>query len=152
MATSPVPQGYHSITPYLAIDGAAEAISWYCRLLGATEVMRMEDGGRIGHAEIRIGDSHLMLSDEFADMGHQGPKARGGTTVALMLYLDDVDGVFRRAINAGATEERAVADQFYGDRTGTLIDPFGHRWYLSTHVEDVAPEEMERRMAAMATG
>ena len=152
MATSSIPAGYHSITPYLAIEGAAEAIGWYCRALGATEVMRMEDGGRIAHAEIRIGDSLVMLSDEYAEMDHHGPETRGGTTVALMLYVDDVDSAFRRAIEAGATEERAVADQFYGDRTGTLVDPFGHRWYLATHVEDVAPEEMERRMAAMTTG
>lgn len=149
MAVKAVPEGYHSVTPYLTIDGAAAAIQWYVETLGATEVMRMPMGDRIGHAEIRIGDSHVMLSDEWPDMGMLGPKARGGTSASLMLYVPDVDVVFGRAVGAGATEERPVADQFYGDRSGTLVDPFGHRWMISTHVEDVTPEEMQRRMAAM---
>jgi PhnB protein len=149
MAVHPIPEGYHSITPYLVVDGAAAAIDWYKRALGATEILRMPMGDRIGHAEIRIGDSVVMLSDEWPDMNLLGPKKRGGVTSSLMIYLPDVDAAFARAIEAGATEERPVADQFYGDRTGTLVDPFGHRWMISTHVEDVTPEEMDRRMAAM---
>lgn len=150
MTVSSIPEGYHSVTPYLAIDGAADAIDYYVRAFGATEVMRMPMGDKIGHAEIRIGDSHVMLSDEFPDMDVLGPKTRGGATATLMIYLTDVDAAFDRAIEAGGTVERGVADQFYGDRSGTLIDPFGHRWTLSTHVEDVGEEEMERRMAEMS--
>lgn len=149
MAVNAIPEGYHSITPYLVVDGAAEAIDWYRRALGATEVMRMPMGDRIGHAEIKIGDSFLMLSDEWPEMNLRGPKARGGVSASLMLYVPDADLTFERAIREGATEERPVTDQFYGDRSGTLIDPFGHRWTISTHVEDVTPEEMQRRMAAM---
>jgi PhnB protein len=141
------PPGYHSVTPYLAVDGAAEAIDWYGRAFGASEVMRMEHGGKIGHAEIRIGNSHVMLADEHPEMNHIGPKTRGGATASFMIYLDDVDSAFRTAIEAGATELRPVSDQFYGDRAGTLADPFGHVWTLATHVEDVPEEEMERRMA-----
>jgi PhnB protein len=147
MSVKPIPEGYHSVTPYLIVDGAADAIDFYARAFGAKEVLRMPMGDRIGHAEIRIGDSHVMLADEFPDMGHLGPKSRGGPTASLMIYLPDVDAAFTRAIAAGATEDRAVQDQFYGDRSGTLTDPFGHQWTLSTHVEDVSPEEMERRMA-----
>jgi PhnB protein len=147
MSVKPIPEGYHSVTPYLIVDGAADAIDFYARAFGAEEVLRMPMGDRIGHAEIRIGDSHVMLADEFPDMGHLGPKSRGGPTASLMIYLPDVDAAFARAIAAGATEARAVQDQFYGDRSGTLTDPFGHQWTLSTHVEDVSPEEMERRMA-----
>ena len=142
----PIPEGYHSVTPYLAVKKAAEALDWYRRALGATELMRYEDGGKIVHAEIRIGDSILMLSDEWPDGGHLSPESLGNTPVGLMLYTDDVDSAFNRAIDAGATEERALQDQFYGDRTGTLRDPFGHRWTLGTHVEDVSDEEMKRRM------
>jgi PhnB protein len=150
MAVNSIPEGYHSVTPYLVIDGAAEAIDWYSRAFGATEVMRMPMGERIGHAEIKIGDSHVMLSDEWPDMNLRGPKARGGPTASLMVYVPDVDLAFARAIREGAIEERAVADQFYGDRSGTLVDPFGHRWMISTHIEDVTPEMMQERMAAMA--
>jgi len=150
MTVNPVPQGYHSVTPYLVVDGAANAIDFYAKAFGAEEVMRMPMGERIGHAEIRIGDSHVMLADEFPDQGHRGPKSYGGTSVSLMVYLPDVDTVFARALAAGATEERAVVDQFYGDRSGTLRDPFGHCWMLATHVEDVSPEEMRRRMANMS--
>jgi len=150
MTVNPVPQGYHSVTPYLVVDGAANAIDFYAKAFGAEEVMRMPMGDRIGHAEIRIGDSHVMLADEFPDQGHRGPKSYGGTSVSLMVYLPDVDTVFARALAAGATEERAVVDQFYGDRSGTLRDPFGHCWMLATHVEDVSPEEMRRRMANMS--
>jgi PhnB protein len=149
MAVSAVPEGYHSVTPYLVVDGAAAAIDWYKDALGATEILRMPMGDRIAHAEIRIGDSVVMLSDEWPDMNLRGPKNRGGVTASLMVYLPDVDAAFARAIDAGAAQERPVADQFYGDRSGTLIDPFGHRWMISTHIEDVTPKEMDRRMAAM---
>jgi PhnB protein len=150
MAIDPIPEGYHSVTPYLVVDGAAAAIDWYKSALGATEIMRMPMGDRVGHAEIRIGDSVVMLSDEWPDMNLLGPKARGGVTASLMIYVSDVDAAFAQAIQAGATEERAVADQFYGDRSGTLVDPFGHRWMISTHIEDVTPEAMQDRMAKMA--
>ena len=144
-----VPEGYHSVTPYLVVDDAAAAIDFYTRAFGATEVMRMPMGERIGHAEIKIGDSHVMLADEFPDQDHLGPKSRGGPTSSLMVYVEDVDSAFRRALDAGATEKRPVEDQFWGDRMGTLTDPFGHMWSLATHVEEVAPEEIERRMQAM---
>lgn len=150
MPTNAIPEGYHSVTPYLVLDGAAAALDWYARALGATEIMRMPMGDRIGHAEIRIGDSVVMLSDEWPNMNLLGPKARGGVTASLMIYVPDVDAAFARAIEAGATEERPVADQFYGDRSGTLVDPFGHRWMISTHVENVTPEAMQDRMAKMA--
>ena len=150
MAVNAIPEGYHSVTPYLVVDGAAAAIDWYERAMGAVEIMRMPMGDRIGHAEIRIGDSVLMLSDEWPDMNLLGPKARGGVTASLMIYVPDVDAAFAQAIQAGATQERGVADQFYGDRSGTLVDPFGHRWMISTHIEDVTPEAMQDRMAKMA--
>jgi PhnB protein len=143
----PIPEGYHSVTPYLVVDDAEGAIDFYTRAFGAKEKFRMPMGERIGHAELMIGDSHIMLADEFPDMGHLGPKNRGGTTVSLMVYVDDVDATFKQALDAGATQKRAVEDQFWGDRMGTLEDPFGHQWSLATHVEDVSPEEMEKRMA-----
>ena len=146
-----IPEGYHSVTPYLIVDDAEGALDFYAKAFGAEEVMRMPMGDRIGHAEIKIGDSHLMLADEFPDQGHLGPKSRGGTSVSLMVYLADVDGAFERALRAGAREARPVQDQFYGDRSGTLFDPFGHQWTLATHVEDVEPAEMKRRMEAMAS-
>lgn len=145
----PIPDGYHSVTPYLYIDGAARAIDFYKQAFGAVEVMRLEaSGGKIGHAEIKIGDSHVMLADEFPDMGARGPHTIGGTAVGLMVYLPDVDVVVDRAVKAGATLERPVENKFYGDRTGGIVDPFGHRWYIATHVEDVPPEEMDKRAAA----
>ena len=144
--TKPIPEGYHSVTPYLVVQGAAEAIEFYKKALGAEEVFRLPMGDRIGHAEIRIGDSMVMLADEFPDMGHLGPKSRGGTTVSLMVYVDDVDSAFRQALDAGATEQRPVENQFWGDRMGTLTDPFGHQWSLATHVEEVSPDELQRRM------
>jgi PhnB protein len=150
MSVQAKPAGYHSVTPYLIIDGAAEAIRWYEQALGATEVMRLPMGDKIGHAEIKIGDSHVMLSDEWPDYGKLGPKTRGGSTCGLMVYLDDVDAAFERAVAAGAQVEQPVQDQFYGDRSGSVADPFGHSWTLATHVEDVAPEEMQRRMAEWA--
>ena len=150
MTLNAIPEGYHSVTPYLVVDGAEEAIRFYTQALGATEVLRLPMGDKIGHAEIRIGDSHVMLSDEWPDMDIRGPKSRGGATSSLMVYVEDVDSAFARAVAAGATIERPVEDQFYGDRSGAIIDPFGHRWTLSTHVEDVPEDEMQRRMAAFA--
>ena len=147
MSTSYKPSGYASVTPYLIVDGAAEAIDFYTDAFGAEEVMRMPMGDRIAHAEIRIGDSHVMLADEHPDMDLLGPESRGGATASLMVYVEDVDATFAEAIEAGGVEERGVQDQFYGDRSGTLVDPFGHRWTIATHVEDVGPEEMQRRMA-----
>lgn len=141
-----IPQGYHSVTPYLVISNAAKAIDFYKRAFGATEIMRMADpSGRIGHAEIKIGDSHIMLADEHPEMGYRGPQSLGGAAVSLMVYVDDVDTVFQRALSCGAQETQALRDQFYGDRSGTLTDPFGHIWTIATHIEDVPPEEMRRR-------
>ena len=147
MSVSYIPEGYHSVTPYLLVDGAAAAIDFYSAAFGAEEVLRMPMGDKMAHAEIRIGNSHVMLSDEWPDMGLLGPLKRGGATASLMIYLDDVDSAYRRAIDAGCTAEREPEDQFWGDRMGTLVDPFGHRWSLATHTEDVSDEEMERRMA-----
>ena len=142
----PIPEGYHSLTPYLIVNDAAGAITFYQEAFGATEVMRMDaPGGRVGHAELRIGDSRIMLADEFPDMGARGPKAIGGTPVSLHLYVEDVDAVAKRAVAAGAKEVRPAKDQFYGDRLGTVEDPFGHVWHISTHVEDVPPDELKRR-------
>jgi PhnB protein len=148
MSVNPIPDGYHSVTPYLIVDGAAEAIRWYGEALGAVEVLRLPMGDKVGHAEIRIGNSHVMLSDEWPDYGKLGPKARGGATSGLNVYLEDVDAAFARALAAGASVERPVEDQFYGDRSGTIIDPFGHSWTLSTHIEDLSEEEIQQRMAA----
>jgi PhnB protein len=161
MSVSPIPEGYHNVTPYLLVDGAAEAIRFYEQAFGATEVLRMEmpvpsdaaggveGGNKIAHAEVRIGDSHIMLSDEWPDMNLLGPAKRGGATASLMMYLPDVDAAFARALEAGCTQERPPEDQFWGDRMGTLVDPLSHRWSLATHVEDVSDEEMGRRMAEM---
>ncbi len=148
MAVEPIPSGYHSVTPYIIVDGGAQAIEFYTKAFGAEEMMRMPGPeGRIMHAEIKIGDSPVMLADEFPDMGAKGPKAFGGSPTSLMIYVEDVDAVFGRALEAGATEVRAVQDQFYGDRSGTLRDPFGHQWTIATHVEDVSGEDLQRRMA-----
>lgn len=148
----PIPEGYHSVTPYLVMDGAAKAIEFYKNAFGATELFRMEHQGKIGHAEIKIGDSPVMLSDEHLEMGFKGPKSLGGTPVSLMIYVDDVDTVYKRAIESGAVELKPLQDQFYGDRSGTLTDPFGHVWTVATHKEDVTPEEIEKRLAAMGHG
>ncbi len=146
----PIPDGYNSVTPYLIVDDAKRAIEFYRDAFGAEEKFRMPMGERIGHAEIKIGDSHVMLADEFPEMGHLGPNARGGPTSSIMLYVEDVDSSFKRAVEAGAKEQRAVENQFWGDRMGTLIDPFGHQWSLATHVEDVPESEMQARMDEFA--
>jgi PhnB protein len=149
----PIPDGYPRVSPYLAVDGAAAAIDFYTRVLGAKERGRMGGpGGKIGHAELEIGDSLIMLADEFPEMGQVGPKAVGGTPVTISVYVDDVDAVFQRALDAGATSVRPVENQFYGDRLGMFVDPFGHRWSVATRVEDVPPDEMERRAAQMMGG
>ena len=150
MGVKAIPEGYHNVTPYLIVDDAAEAIRFYEKALGATEIFRLPMGDRIGHAEIRIGDSIVMLSDEWPDMGKLGPKARGGATSSRMVYVEDVDAAYARATAAGATAERPPEDQFWGDRMGSLVDPFGHSWSLATHVEDVAEDEMQRRMEAFS--
>ena len=144
----PIPNGYHSVTPYLIINGATAALDFYKKAFGAVELFRMEHEGKIGHAEIKIGDSPLMLADEQPNMGYVSPQALGGTPVSLMIYVEDVDTTYKQAIDAGGVELKALQDQFYGDRSGTLKDPFGHVWTVATHKEDVAPEEMDKRMAA----
>ena len=146
MAVKPIPEGYHSITPYLIVRDATRAIDFYTRAFGATELFRLDaPGGKIGHAELQLGDSRIMLADEFPEMGARGPQTIGGSPVHLLLYVQDVDSVFRQAISAGAVEARPVKDQFYGDRSGNLTDPFGHSWTVATHTEDLSPEEMQRR-------
>ena len=150
MAVKPVPEGYHTVTPYLVIAGAAKALEFYAKAFGAKERTRMEGpNGQVMHAEIQIGDSIVMLADEFPDMGYRGPQAYGGTAVGLHLYVNDVDSLFKQALAAGAKEERPVQDQFYGDRTGTLRDPFGHQWSLATHKEDLTDEQIHERAAKM---
>ena len=153
MAVKPIPDGYHSITPYLIVEGAARALEFYKTAFGALEKFRMPGpDGRIGHAEMRVGDSVIMLADGNPSIGAKGPKAYGGSPVSLMVYVEDVDKIFAQAVAAGATVERPLANQFYGDRTGGIVDPFGHKWYLATHVEDVAPDELERRAKAQRPG
>ena len=148
--TKPIPDGYHSVTPYLCVNDAARAIEFYKQAFGATEVLRFEaPGGKIGHAEIKIGDSQIMLADEFPEMGFRSPQTIGGSPVALYLYVEDVDALADQAVAAGAKLVKPVKDQFYGDRNGQLEDPFGHAWYISTHTEDVSPEELHKRVAAM---
>jgi PhnB protein len=152
MAVKPIPEGYHSVTPYLIINGATEAIEFYKQAFGATELFRFPaPGGKIGHAEIKIGDSPIMLADEHPDMGYKGPQALGGSPVSLMIYVEDVDTVFNRSVTAGATVKEAVQDKFYGDRSGSVVDPFGHIWHLATHKEDVSMDEMERRAKAQGS-
>lgn len=147
----PIPDGYHTVTPYLIVNDASAAIEFYKAAFGATELMRLEDpSGRIGHAEIRIGNSPIMLASEFPDMKIVGPLALGGTPVSILLYVEDVDAVFKQAVEAGAKVIREVQNQFYGDRTGGVSDPYGHLWYLATHVKDVSLEEMQKHMATMS--
>jgi len=152
MATQPIPEGYHTITPYLAVDDAAQAIDYYTRAFGAKERVRMEaPDGKIGHAELEIGDSLIMLADQFPQATTSPPTELGGTSASVFMYVEDVDAVVKRAVDAGATVTMEVADQFWGDRFGSVKDPFGHLWSIATHVEDVPPEEMaERAKAAMA--
>jgi PhnB protein len=143
MAVQPIPAGYHTVTPYLIVSGAAKALDYYKQAFGATELMRMDGpNGSVMHAEIKIGDSIIMLADEFPDMGARSPQSIGGSPVGICLYVPDVDAVFQRAIAAGGKEERPVKDQFYGDRSGTLRDPFGHQWTVATHTQDLTPEQI----------
>jgi PhnB protein len=147
---SAIPKGYHTATAYMIIKGAAEAIEFYKKAFGATELVRMPGpDGKVMHAEIKIGDSPIMLADENMDMGTRGPKALGGTPVSMCLYVKDVDSLAAQAIAAGVIVQRPVTDQFYGDRSGTFGDPFGHVWTIATHKEDVSPQEMRKRMQAM---
>jgi PhnB protein len=147
MAVKPIPDGYHTATPYLVIQNAAAAIDFYKKAFGATELMRMPGpGGKVMHAELKFGDSVIMLADESPERGHRSPKALGGTPVSIMLYVNDVDTIYKQAIAAGGKTLQPVQDQFYGDRSGTLVDPFGHTWMVATHKEDVPPQEMEKRM------
>lgn len=149
MTVKAIPDGYHSVTPYLMVEGAARAISFYEEAFGANELFRMADpGGRIAHAEIRIGDSVIMLADPQSGATCSSPKSLGGSSVGLMIYVENVDTVFARALKGGGRSVRPLANQFYGDRSGTFEDPFGHVWTVATHVEDVSPEEIERRVAA----
>lgn len=150
MTIKPIPDGYHSVTPYLSIKGAAEAIDFYKRAFGATELFRLvAPGGEIGHAEIKVGDSPIMLADPCAEGTFRNPQTLGGSSVGLHVYVENVDALFAQAVNAGAKAVRPVQDQFYGDRTGTLEDPFGHIWFLATHKEDLTPEEINRRAEAL---
>lgn len=149
--TNPIPTGYKGATPYLCVNGALNAIDFYKQAFGATETMRLADptSGKIGHAEIIIGEAPIMLADEFPEMGFRSPQSLGGSPVGIHLYVEDVDALVNQAVAAGAKVVRPVEDKFYGDRAGQLEDPFGHVWYIATHKEDVAPEEIEKRAAAM---
>ena len=147
----PIPEGYNSVTPYLFVKGAASAIDYYKNVFGAKERMRMPGpNGRIMHAELQIGDSIVMLADENPQMGAKSPETIGGTSSSLHVYVEDVDSTAKKAVSAGAKLVRPVKDEFYGDRIGTIIDPFGHMWSIATHIEDVSPEEMKKRMANAA--
>ena len=153
MAVDPIPPNYPRVSPYLSVEGAADAIRFYCDVLGATERGRMDGpDGKVGHAELSLGDAVIMLSDSMADMGAPSPRSLGGSPVTLMVYVEDADAVFENAISAGAKEIRPVEDQFYGDRSGQFEDPWGHHWNVATHVEDVPPDEMERRAARAMSG
>ena len=152
---SAIPEGYPQLSPYLVVDNASAAIDFYCKALGATEIVRMGGpDGKVGHAELKIGSAIVMLADEQPEMDALAPKSVGGTPVTLALYVDDVDKTYAAALEAGATAigEGGVSDQFYGDRVGQFLDPFGHKWHVATHIEDVTPEEMEKRMAEQIGG
>jgi len=149
MPVKPIPEGYHTVTPYLIVKDAARALEFYKKIFSAKELMRFDmPDGRLGHAEIRIGDSIIMLADEFPEMGHRSPKSLGGSPIGLAIYVPDVDTLAKQFVAAGAKEMRPVKDQFYGDRSGTFEDPFGHVWTIATHKEDLSPEEVQRRFKA----
>jgi PhnB protein len=149
MSVKPIPDGYHSVTPYLIVKGASAALDFYTRAFGAQVLFRMDQpDGRVGHAEFQIGDSRIMMADEFPEMGAKAPSTLGGSPVSLLIYTEDVDALFARAVAAGAKVTRPLENKFYGDRMGSLDDPFGHQWHLGTHVEDVDPAELERRAKA----
>jgi PhnB protein len=153
MPVNPIPTGYHTATPYLVVKGGVQAMEFYKKAFDAIEMVRMPmPDGRLGHAEIKIGDSMIMFADEVPEQGHVSPTTLGGSPVGVMLYVNDVDAVFAQAKTAGATEIEPVTNKFYGDRSGSLKDPFGHRWTIATHVEDVTPEEMQKRMAQAPKG
>ncbi|MDR6843008.1 VOC family protein [Pseudoxanthomonas sacheonensis] len=147
MAVNYIPDGYHTVTAYLMVDDAAKALDFYRQAFGAEELYRLPMGDKIGHAEIMIGDTHLMLADEFPDMDALGPNKRGGATASFVIYVPDADTAYDRAVKAGAKADRPLKNEFWGDRIGTVIDPFGHKWSLTTHLEEVSPEEMQKRMA-----
>ena len=145
----PIPEGYHTATPYLILNDADKALEFYKQAFGAIEVVRMASpDGKVGHAEIKIGDSMLMLGEETLEMGYRGVQSYGGSPVSIMLYVEDCDALFNQAVAVGATVKQPMKDQFYGDRSGTVADPFGFQWNLSTHKEDVTPEDMKKRMEA----
>lgn len=147
----PIPKGYHAVTAYLSVQGAAGAIAFYKKAFGAKEIMRMPGPGEtIGHAEIQIGDSRIMLADEFPEINFRSPRSFGGTPVNIHLYVQDVDKVAKKAVSAGAKLLRPVTDEFYGDRSGSLEDPYGHVWHVATHIEDIPPKELKKRAAAKA--
>ncbi len=148
---SPIPEGYHSITPYFIVKGAAKAIDWYKESFGAEELMRMPMGDKPGHAEMQIGTSRIMLADEMDEMNFKSPESYVGTPVGICFYTEDCNAVFNKAVANGAKVVRPLADQFYGDRSGTVFDPFGHQWTISTHIEDLTPEEMDKRMQKVGT-
>ncbi len=149
---NPIPDNYPRLTPALCVDGASDAIEFYTNVLDATERMCLEDGGKVGHAELEFGDSLVMISDEYPEIGVVGPKTLGGTAVSLNVYVEDVDATFAAALKAGATELRPVSEQFYGDRAGQFLDPWGHRWGVATRIEDVDQEEMARRATEATSG
>ncbi|MGH8447579.1 MAG: VOC family protein [Solimonas sp.] len=150
--TQPIPDGFHTVTPYLTVRGAARALAFYKKAFGAVETMRIGSDEQVGHAEMRIGNSPIMLADEYPDMDIKGPEAYGGSPVTIHLYVADADAVAARAVAAGARVLRPVEDQFYGDRGGKLVDPFGHVWWIATHKEDLSNEEIQKRAAALYGG
>jgi PhnB protein len=153
MTVKAIPTGHRTVTPYLTIRNAVKALEFYQKAFGATEAFKLlMPDGRVGHAEIRLGDSLIMLSDEFPEYGGTAPDTLGGSPVSLHLYVEDVDAFFTRALAAGAKERKPVMDQFYGDRSGQLEDPFGHLWWVATHKEDIAPEELQKRALEMCAG
>jgi PhnB protein len=153
MTVAPIPPGYAGVTPYLIVRDAARAIAFYREVFGAVETLRLDmPDGKVAHAELKIGEGCVMLGEEMAEMGYKGPFTLGGTPVTMLVYVTGVDAVYARALAAGAKAQRPVADQFYGDRSGAIVDPFGHQWMIATHLRDVSKEEMEQAMAAMGDG